>query len=82
MINPKQKGISDEKPKSIVMSFYHKFRNRSSNVAGGCPAFGAFFLTLVSKQFISRGKIEVVCQNPKCRYYLKDMGKDIIKSGK
>ena len=29
-----------------------------------------------------RGKIEVVCQNPKCRYYLKDMGKDIIKSGK
>jgi ssDNA-binding Zn-finger/Zn-ribbon topoisomerase 1 len=30
----------------------------------------------------SRGKIEVVCQNPRCRYYLKEKGKDIIKSGK
>lgn len=29
-----------------------------------------------------RGKINVVCQNPKCRYYLKERGKDIIKSGK
>jgi hypothetical protein len=29
-----------------------------------------------------RGKIDVVCQNPQCRYYLKEKGKDIIKSGK
>nr|QNO53619.1 hypothetical protein NGENPBHE_00019 [Methanosarcinales archaeon ANME-1 ERB6] len=29
-----------------------------------------------------RGKIEIVCQNQKCRYYLKDRGKDVIKSGK
>jgi transposase-like protein len=29
-----------------------------------------------------RGKILVVCQNPKCRYYLKDNRKDIIRSGK
>ena len=29
-----------------------------------------------------RGKIFVVCQNPKCRYYLKESRKDIIKSGK
>jgi transposase-like protein len=29
-----------------------------------------------------RGKIDVVCQNPQCRYYLKEKEKDIIKSGK
>jgi len=29
-----------------------------------------------------RGEIDVVCQNPRCRYYLKERGKDIIKSGK
>ena len=29
-----------------------------------------------------RGEIKVVCQNHKCRYYLKEKGKDIIKSGK
>ncbi len=29
-----------------------------------------------------RGRIDVVCQNPRCRYYLKEMGKDVIKSGK
>jgi transposase-like protein len=29
-----------------------------------------------------RGKVSVVCQNPRCRYYLKEKGKDIIKSGK
>jgi len=29
-----------------------------------------------------RGEINVVCQNPRCRYYLKEKGKDIIKSGK
>ena len=29
-----------------------------------------------------RRKINVVCQNPRCRYYLKEKGKDIIKSGK
>jgi len=29
-----------------------------------------------------RGEIKVVCQNPGCRYYLKEKGKDIIKSGK
>ncbi|MEA1944205.1 MAG: hypothetical protein U9N07_02530 [Euryarchaeota archaeon] len=27
MINPKQKNISDEKPKSIVMSFYRAFKS-------------------------------------------------------
>jgi len=29
-----------------------------------------------------RGKIEGVCQNPICRYYQTEKGKDIIKSGK
>ncbi len=29
-----------------------------------------------------RGENDGVCQNPKCRYYLKEKGKDIIKSGK
>ena len=29
-----------------------------------------------------RGEIPVVCQNIKCRYYRKEKGKDIIKSGK
>jgi transposase-like protein len=29
-----------------------------------------------------RGKIDAVCQNPKCRYYLNEKGKDIIKSGR
>ncbi|HEC77037.1 MAG TPA: IS1 family transposase, partial [Thermoplasmatales archaeon] len=29
-----------------------------------------------------RGTINVVCQNPRCKYYLKEKGKDIIKSGK
>ena len=29
-----------------------------------------------------RGKIDVACQNPRCRYYQKEAGKDIIKSGK
>jgi len=29
-----------------------------------------------------RGVIDVVCQNPLCRYYRKEKGKDIIKSGK
>lgn len=29
-----------------------------------------------------RGKIKVICQNNRCRYYLKEDGKDIIKSGK
>ena len=29
-----------------------------------------------------RGEIKVVCQNPRCRYYQKEKGKDIIKSGK
>lgn len=29
-----------------------------------------------------RGNIFVVCQNPKCRYYLKESRKDIIRSGK
>ncbi|RZB28648.1 MAG: hypothetical protein AEth_01908 [Candidatus Argoarchaeum ethanivorans] len=29
-----------------------------------------------------RGEINVVCQNPRCRYYLKVKGKDIIKSGR
>lgn len=29
-----------------------------------------------------RGEINVVCQNKKCRYYLKEKGKDIVKRGK
>jgi hypothetical protein len=29
-----------------------------------------------------RGKIEVTCPNPKCRYYHREKGKDIIKKGK
>lgn len=29
-----------------------------------------------------RGEISVVCQNPRCRYYRRERGKDIIKSGK
>jgi len=29
-----------------------------------------------------RGEIDVVCQNEKCRYYLKEEGKDIVKRGK
>ena len=29
-----------------------------------------------------RGEINVVCQNDKCSYYLKEEGKDIIKRGK
>lgn len=29
-----------------------------------------------------RGKIDSVCQNIKCKYYQKEIGKDIIKSGK
>lgn len=29
-----------------------------------------------------RGEIDVVCQNPRCRYYLREKGKDIIRSGK
>jgi len=29
-----------------------------------------------------KGKIKVVCQNNRCRYYLKEDRKDIIKSGK
>jgi transposase-like protein len=29
-----------------------------------------------------RSQVEAVCQNPRCRFYLKEEGKDIIKSGK
>ena len=29
-----------------------------------------------------RGESKVVCQNNRCKYYLKEDGKDIIKSGK
>ncbi len=29
-----------------------------------------------------RGEIKVICQNEKCKYYLKEEGKDIIKRGK
>ena len=29
-----------------------------------------------------RGEINVVCQNEKCRFYLKEEGKDIVKRGK
>lgn len=29
-----------------------------------------------------RGEINAVCQNEKCRYYLKEEGKDIIKRGR
>lgn len=29
-----------------------------------------------------RGEIYVVCQNDKCRFYIKEEGKDIVKRGK
>lgn len=29
-----------------------------------------------------RGKIDVACQNPKCGFYLREDGKDIIKKGR
>jgi transposase-like protein len=29
-----------------------------------------------------RSKIDITCQNPKCRFYLKKDGKDILKRGK
>ncbi|MCK4332629.1 MAG: IS1 family transposase [Thermoplasmatales archaeon] len=29
-----------------------------------------------------RSKIDMTCQNPKCRYFLKENGKDILKRGK
>jgi transposase-like protein len=29
-----------------------------------------------------RGEIKVICQNEKCKYHLKEEGKDIIKRGK
>ncbi|HJH25677.1 MAG TPA: hypothetical protein C5S37_02650, partial [Methanophagales archaeon] len=37
---------------------------------------------LVDTMARPRGKIDVVCQNPQCRYYLKEKGKYIIKSGR
>jgi len=68
-------------PKALSCLFTISLGTALPTLLGVVQLLG-LFLTLVSKQFISRGKIEVVCQNPKCRYYLKDMGKDIIKSGK
>ena len=29
-----------------------------------------------------RSKIDITCQNPKCKYFLKENGKDIVKRGK
>ncbi len=29
-----------------------------------------------------RGKIDITCQNPDCKYYMKEEGKDILKRGK
>jgi transposase-like protein len=29
-----------------------------------------------------RSKIDITCQNPRCRYYLKEKGKDVVKRGK
>lgn len=29
-----------------------------------------------------RSKIDITCQNPRCRYFLKERGKDILKRGK
>jgi len=29
-----------------------------------------------------RNKIDITCQNPKCKYYLTESGKDILKRGK
>jgi transposase-like protein len=29
-----------------------------------------------------RSKIDITCQNPKCKFFLKDEGKDIVKRGK
>jgi len=29
-----------------------------------------------------RGKIDITCQNPKCKYFLTEEGKDLLKRGK
>jgi len=29
-----------------------------------------------------RGRNDVVCQNPRCLYYLREKGTDVIKNGK
>ena len=31
---------------------------------------------------IPKSKIDTTCQNPKCKYYLRGQGKDIVKRGK
>jgi len=55
MINPKQRGISDEKPKSIVMSFYRAFKSLGTALPTllGVVLLLGLFLTLVSKQLIA-----------------------------
>jgi len=55
MINPKQKGIGDEKPKSIVMSFYRAFKSLGAALPMllGVVLLLGLFLTHVSKQFIA-----------------------------
>lgn len=30
----------------------------------------------------SRSKIDITCQNPKCKYFLMEEGKDLLKRGK
>lgn len=55
MINPKPKGIGDEKPKTIVMSFYRAFKSLGTALPTllGVVLLLGLFLTLVSKQFIA-----------------------------
>jgi uncharacterized membrane protein YraQ (UPF0718 family) len=55
MNNPKQKGISGEKPKSIVLSFYRAFKSLGTVLPTllGVVLLLGLFLTLVSKQLIA-----------------------------
>ena len=55
MNNPKPKGTGDEKPKSIVMSFYRAFKSLGSALPTllGVVLLLGLFLTCVSTQFIA-----------------------------
>ena len=55
MINPKPKGTGDEKPRSIVMSFYRAFKSLGTAIPTllGVVLLLGLFLTCVSTQFIA-----------------------------
>jgi uncharacterized membrane protein YraQ (UPF0718 family) len=55
MNNPKPKGIGDEKPKSIVRSFYRAFKSLGTAIPTllGVVLLLGLFLTYVSTQFIA-----------------------------